>query len=63
STEHRVLPVRGPQDRYSIAFFMDPDSDVMVRCLPEMIRDRPARYADTTAGAHIQRKILATHRA
>lgn len=62
STEHRVLPMTGPEDRYSIAFFMDPDTEVLVSCLPNATQDRPARYQDITAGAHIQRKILATHR-
>lgn len=61
STEHRVLPTTGPEDRYSIAFFMDPDPEVLVRCLPATTRDRPPAYADITAGAHIQRKIQATH--
>ncbi len=63
STEHRVLPMTGPRDRYSIAFFMDPDTEVQVSCLPASVREQPARYRDTTAGAHIQRKIRATHRA
>ena len=61
STLHRVVPKIGARDRYSIAFFVDPDSDVLVRCLPGCVsEDRPPRYADVTAGEHIQRKILAS---
>lgn len=61
STEHRVLPKIGSSDRYSIAYFTDPDSDTVVRCLPSCVSaDRPARFLETTAGAHIQSKIDAS---
>ncbi len=63
STVHRVRPIRGPVDRYSIALFVDPDSAVPVECLPACVTPaRPARYPPTTAGAHISQKIAATHR-
>ncbi|MFK7913217.1 MAG: isopenicillin N synthase family dioxygenase [Pseudomonadales bacterium] len=62
STMHRVAPQTGGQNRQSIAFFVDPDSSVAVQCLDRCVdQSRPARYAPTTAGEHIQRKILATH--
>lgn len=62
STVHRVVPQLGARDRQSIAFFVDPDSAVTVQCLDSCVDEvRPARYATTTAGAHIQRKITATH--
>ncbi len=58
STCHRVLPLIGSTDRYSIAFFTDPDSATEVDCLPSCISaTRPRAYAPTTAGEHIQRKI------
>jgi isopenicillin N synthase-like dioxygenase len=61
STEHRVLPKIGQGERYSVAFFTDPDNDTRVRCLPSCVSaDNPARFADTTAGAHIQAKIDAS---
>lgn len=63
STVHRVLPRSGVADRQSVAFFVDPDSHVNVKCLDSCVEDqRPARFDDITAGAHIQRKIEATHK-
>lgn len=62
STVHRVLPRTQIADRQSIAFFVDPDSDVTVDCLSSCVStDRPAGFEPTSAGAHIQRKIQATH--
>lgn len=64
STRHRVPAQTGDQDRYSIALFVDPDSAVEVSPLASCIdSERPQRYAPTTAGAHIQEKITASHRA
>lgn len=61
STLHRVLPKLGVEDRYSIAFFCDPDSAAPVRCLDAFVSAAtPARFADTTAGEHIQRRIEAS---
>jgi isopenicillin N synthase-like dioxygenase len=61
STEHRVLPRIGHGDRYSIAYFTDPDSSTLVQCLPSCVSaERPARYRDLTAGEHIQSKIDAS---
>lgn len=62
STVHRVQPRVAGQSRQSIAFFVDPDSAVLVQCLPGCVdATNPQRYADITAGEHIQRKITATH--
>jgi isopenicillin N synthase-like dioxygenase len=62
STLHRVLPIEGPRDRYSIALFVDPDTAVKVECLESCVaRNHPARYPPITAGEHIRRKIAATH--
>ncbi|MEM7070028.1 MAG: 2OG-Fe(II) oxygenase family protein [Pseudomonadota bacterium] len=62
STVHRVLPRTQVRDRYSIAFFVDPDGDVAVNCLDSCVSTtKPPRYENTTAGEHIQRKISATH--
>jgi isopenicillin N synthase-like dioxygenase len=61
STVHRVRPIGGLTDRYSIAFFVDPDSDVRVECIEGCkTEDRPARYPTITAGEHIQAKIAAS---
>jgi len=61
STLHRVLPRIGHGDRFSIAYFTDPDDSTLVQCLPSCVSaDRPARFADLSAGAHIQSKIDAS---
>ncbi len=62
STPHRVLPVTGARDRYSIALFVDPDAAVSVECIPGCVSaGRPARYPPITAGEHIRQKLLASH--
>jgi isopenicillin N synthase-like dioxygenase len=62
STVHRVRPITGDRDRYSIAFFVDPDSAVQVECVPScVVRGMMPRFAPITAGEHIRRKIAATH--
>jgi isopenicillin N synthase-like dioxygenase len=61
STLHRVRPITGPQDRYSIAMFVDPDSDVTVECISSCVEPgQPARYPIITAGEHLRQKIAAT---
>jgi isopenicillin N synthase-like dioxygenase len=62
STPHRVLPVTGARDRYSIALFVDPDTAVNVECIPSCVTETaPSRYPPITAGEHIRQKIAATH--
>ena len=62
STVHRVRPISGDRDRYSIALFVDPDAAVEVECFESCVSaDRPARYPRITAGEHIRRKIAATN--
>ena len=61
STEHRVLPRIGHGDRYSIAYFTDPDNSTLVQCLPSCVSaEKPAAFLDMTAGQHIQAKIDAS---
>jgi isopenicillin N synthase-like dioxygenase len=63
STLHRVRPITGHRDRYSIAVFIDPDSAVVVDSIPSCVTaDNPARYPPIAAGDHLQQKITATHR-
>ena len=58
STPHRVKPTTGGRDRYSIAYFVDPDTDTAVSAFPSCVsEDNPAKYPDTTAGAYVQRRI------
>ena len=62
STLHRVRPIAGGRDRYSIALFVDPDSATEVACFDSCITvERPVRYPRITALEHIRRKIAATH--
>lgn len=62
STLHRVRPIAGARDRYSIAMFVDPDTNVAVDCLPSCLRaGHPPRYPAITAGEHLRQKIAATH--
>ena len=63
STMHRVLANTGERDRFSIAMFIDPDSDAAVEVLPSCVTaDNPARFAPTSAGAHLQSKLEASHK-
>ncbi|GGA72849.1 2OG-Fe(II) oxygenase [Neiella marina] len=61
STLHRVKPASTERPRYAIAFFVDPDSDIAIECLPSCVSEQqPARFVPTTAGQHIQDKIQAS---
>jgi isopenicillin N synthase-like dioxygenase len=62
STLHRVRPITGDRDRYSVALFVDPDSAVEVECIPSCLEPGMApRYPIITAGEHLRQKIEATH--
>ena len=63
STVHRVRPISGDRDRYSIALFVDPDAAVEVECFDSCVNEeRPLGYPRITAGEHIRQKIAATHK-
>jgi isopenicillin N synthase-like dioxygenase len=55
STPHRVI--RPKTDRYSIAFFLDPNPDARVETLPGMAE----KYPPTTGGAYIKEKLDMTY--
>ena len=58
STEHRVLPKIGDSDRYSIAFFMDPDDASIIEVLPACVVPGSQPYFPAVrAGQYIQEKI------
>lgn len=64
STAHRVQvrPAAAKNGRLSIAFFSDPDPDVIVETVPSCITvDSPNKYAAITAEKHINYKIAATN--
>lgn len=63
STPHRVRPQLSDEPRQSIALFVDPDSATEVAALPSCTgADNPPRFLPTTAGAHLQSRIEASHR-
>ncbi|NEQ28834.1 MAG: isopenicillin N synthase family oxygenase, partial [Microcoleus sp. SIO2G3] len=66
STLHRVRLVAGA-DRYSIAYFCNPNSEVEIACLPLSDpkglpkRTRPARYAPISASAYLLSRLQETY--
>ena len=47
--------------RQSIAFFSDPDPDVLIETFPSCISETaPAKYPPITAGEHIRQRIMAS---
>jgi isopenicillin N synthase-like dioxygenase len=62
STPHRVQPKRGDVDRYSIAVFVDPDTETPVKVLDScLIAGQRPKFPEVTAGEHIQERIRASH--
>lgn len=60
STPHRVVgPVSG--DRFSIPFFVNPDPDTTIECIPTCVTDaNPCRYEPVTAGEFLAMRIDGT---
>lgn len=64
STPHRVQvrPADAANGRLSVAFFSDPDPNVLVETLPSCVsKQTPSKYAPITANDHILEKIAATN--
>jgi isopenicillin N synthase-like dioxygenase len=60
STPHRV--VMPTQDRYSIAFFLDPNGDAAVEVLPSCLTPgEAAKYPPTTGADYIRSRLDATY--
>ena len=58
STLHRVRPMVSNKERYSIAFFADPDNSTKVSVFPSCFNsENPSKFSDITAGEHIAQKI------
>ncbi len=61
STPHRVVNSSG-KERYSMAFFLDPNPEADVSCLPScMGPDRPAKYPPISGGAYLKQRLDATY--
>lgn len=62
STPHRVVN-RGGRERHSVAFFLDPNPDASITCLPTCVSaERPARYAPMTGAAYLRGRLDATYK-
>lgn len=61
STPHRVVNSSG-LERYSIAFFLDPNPDARVACIPGCSDDtRPAKYAPISGADYLKFKLDASY--
>ena len=61
STPHRVIN-RSGRERYSMAFFHDPNDDAEIACLDTCVSDdRPPRYEATTGGRYLAERLDATY--
>jgi isopenicillin N synthase-like dioxygenase len=61
STPHRVVSPAG-RDRFSVAFFLDPNPDASIACLPGCATPaRPARYAPIRADAFLSSRLSPTY--
>jgi len=61
STPHRVTSPAG-RDRYSIAFFLDPNPDALIDCLPGCtVPDQPPKYPPILAADYLTQRLVATH--
>lgn len=61
STPHRVVSPAG-RERFSVAFFLDPNPEAEIACLPGCASpDRPARYAPIRGDAFLTARLSPTY--
>ena len=61
STPHKVVSPPG-KDRYSVAFFLDPNPDAVVACLPTCVSpEQPAKYAPITGAEFLRSRLEPTY--
>jgi isopenicillin N synthase-like dioxygenase len=61
STPHRVVSPAG-RERYSVAFFLDPNPEAEIACLPGCATPaRPARYAPIRGDAFLTARLSPTY--
>ncbi len=65
STKHRVglpQPEKAERDRYSIAFFCQPDAEAEIACLPScQSEEHPPKYPPVTSGEYLLSRLQATY--
>jgi isopenicillin N synthase-like dioxygenase len=61
STPHRVVSPRG-RDRYSVAFFFDPNPDAIVSTLPSCLAGRAPKYPSVLAADYLRSRLEPTYR-
>lgn len=60
STVHRVMPTG--QERYSLAFFLDPNENCLVECLKSCCSDSsPPRFPPIRSGAYLENRLSLTY--
>ncbi len=63
STPHRVVSPAG-RERYSIAFFLDPNPEAIIECLPNCSGpENPARYAPIRGDDYLESRLNPTYKA
>ena len=61
STPHKVVSPQG-LDRYSVAFFLDPNPDAIVACLPTCTSEgRPAKYGPISGADFLRSRLEPTY--
>lgn len=61
STPHRVVNSSG-RERYSVAFFLDPNPDAIVACIPTCVTDdHPARYPPVSGADYLTERLNRTY--
>jgi len=61
STLHRVVNDEG-KERYSTAFFYNPNFNARVECLPQCCKHEAAKFLPTTSGQHVLDMYAAANR-
>ncbi|KAG2628993.1 2-oxoglutarate-Fe(II) type oxidoreductase hxnY-like [Panicum virgatum] len=61
STLHRVVPVG--KERYSVAFFIDPSPNLVVKCMESCCSEAyPSRFAPIKSGDYIEEKLSSVYK-
>ena len=61
STPHRVVNPAG-RERFSVAFFLDPNPDALVECLATCATpDKPAKYPPVTGADYLESRLNPTY--